>query len=81
MSKIIDRDRTPEGRFTFLAEKRVGKALIAIRSVANLSDRKNYAYSADQAAQVIEALSASIEELKDDFTREQRKSKNKFEFK
>ena len=35
-----DRDRSPEGRFKYLAEKRVGKALTAIRSIANLSDRK-----------------------------------------
>ena len=37
-----DRDRSPAGRFTYLAEKRVGKALAAIGSVAKLSDRKNY---------------------------------------
>ena len=46
-----ERDRSLEGRFIYLAEKRVGKALAAINSVAKLSDRKNYTYTEDQATQ------------------------------
>jgi|TARA_B110000879_G_C10937253_1_gene418356 hypothetical protein len=67
-----DRDRSPEGRFKYLAEKRVGKALTAIRSIANLSDRKNYEYSEDQVIQIISALDNAVQEVKDDFARNQR---------
>lgn len=81
MAETQERDRTPEGRFRYLAEKRVGKALTAIRSVANLSERKNYAYTPDQATQIIEALTDAVDELAADFSREQRKAKSAFELK
>ena len=35
-----DRDRSPEGRFKYLGEKRMTKALTAIESVKRLADRK-----------------------------------------
>ena len=50
------RDRSPAGRFRYLAERRVPKALRAINSVTNLSDRKNYEFTDDQAQQIIDAL-------------------------
>ena len=76
-----DRDRSPAGRFTYLAEKRVGKALTAIGSVAKLSDRKNYSYSQEQAEQIIEALEAAVAVVKSDFSKVNHKVVNKFEFK
>jgi len=76
-----DRDRSPAGRFTYLAEKRVGKALTAIGSVAKLSDRKNYAYSQEQAEQIIEALEAAVAVVKSDFLKTNHRVVNKFEFK
>lgn len=79
-SKVV-RDRSPEGRFTYLAEKRVGKALSAIRSVANLSDKKNYAYTDDQSRQIIEAICSQVEILTNDFIRSQSEHKNDFKFK
>jgi len=81
MESKADRDRSPEGRFTYLAEKRVGKALSAIRSVANLSDMKNYAYTDDQSQQIIEAICRQVEVLKNDFLRNQVEHKNDFKFK
>ncbi len=78
---MSERDRSPEGRFVYLAEKRVGKALTAINSVAKLSDRKNYSYTQGQAVQIIEALEECLESLKSDFSRPPDKTVNKFEFK
>ena len=63
----MDRDRSPEGRFVYLAEKRVEKALKAIHSVSRLSDNKNYKYSQGQVDQIFAALHASIESAKAEF--------------
>ena len=41
MTEKQERDRSPAGRFKYLAEKRVGKAIKAIASISNLSDKKN----------------------------------------
>jgi len=76
-----DRDRSPAGRFTYLAEKRVGKALTAIGSVAKLSDRKNYSYTNEQAEQIIEALETAVAAVKSDFSKTSYRVVNKFEFK
>jgi len=42
MTEKQERDRSPAGRFKYLAEKRVGKAIKAITSISNLSEKKNY---------------------------------------
>ena len=76
----MDRDRSPEGRFIYLAEKRVAKAMSAIQSVSNLSDRRNYAYSETQVQQIIDALEGTLEDLRADFARNSGGRKNSFEF-
>jgi hypothetical protein len=76
----MDRDRSPEGRFSYLAEKRIPKALRSIKSVANLSDRKNYTYTEEQVEQIVEALEYALENLKADFGRNMRQSKSTFQF-
>jgi hypothetical protein len=78
---IMTEERSREGRFIELAEKRVQKALGAIQSVANLSDRKNYSYTEKQVEQLVTALEDAIEDLKADFTRNKRHAKPTFEFK
>ena len=75
------RDRSPSGRFRYLAERRVTKALRCINSVTNLSDRKNYDFTDDQAQQIIDALSDALDELKDEFARNSRSKKSSFELK
>ena len=75
-----DRDRSPEGRFIYLAEKRVGKALTAINSVAKLSDRKNYSYTEDQASQIIENLEVALARLKRKFLEKSENETNEFKF-
>ena len=76
-----ERDRSLEGRFIYLADKRVGKAVAAINSVAKLSDRKNYAYTEDQATQIIKALVGAVEYLKNDFSKPPDKISEKFRLK
>lgn len=77
----IDRDRSPEGRFIYLAEKRVNKALTAISSVGKLSEKKNYSYTEAQAAEIINELEDAVAELKGLFEREHLKGTRKFSFK
>ena len=73
--------RSPEERFKELAEKRMDKALKAINSVTKLSDRKNYQYDEAQVSQMIEALDAAIEELKNEYSRGIKHRASSFEFK
>ena len=81
MESTEARDRSPEGRFKYLAEKRVGKALLAIRSVANLSDKKNYDYTEAQVNQILAAMTDALKGLEADFSRNQRQYKGNFELK
>ena len=75
------RDRSPAGRFRYLAARRVPKALRAINSVANLSDRKNYEFTEDKAQLIIDALTEALDELKNEFARNSRAKKSSFELK
>ena len=81
MESTETRDRSPEGRFKYLADKRVGKALLAIQSVANLSDKKNYEYTEAQVNQIIEAMRDALQGVEDDFARNQRQRNSEFELK
>ena len=81
MESTETRDRSPEGRFKYLAEKRVGKALLAIRSVANLSDKKNYEYTEAQVNQIIVAMRDALQRVEDDFAINQRQQNSAFELK
>ena len=73
-----ERDRSPEGRFKYLAEKRMGKALNAIESVGKLSEKKNYSYTPDQANKMISALEEAVNEVKVLFTSDDKESTKKF---
>lgn len=75
------RDRSPAGRFKYLADKRVSRAISAIQSVGNLSERKNYEYSDDQVKQITDALTDAVQQVVDDFARNQRQRKNNFQLK
>ena len=76
-----ERDRSPEGRFIYLAEKRMAKALKAIASVASLSDRKNYRYEDHQVDQIVRALEEALGNLRADFERNSRERRDTFQFK
>ena len=79
--KNENRDRSPSGRFIYLAEKRVGKAILAIKSVEKLSDKKNYDYTTDQTKQIIEALESGLNSLKSAFEKTDKPDPKSFEFK
>jgi hypothetical protein len=77
----LERDRSPAGRFEYLAEKRVGKALKAIQSISNLSDKKNYEYTEHQVAQITEALTSALTQMQNDFERTLKPSTSGFKLK
>jgi hypothetical protein len=54
-------------RFVRLAEQRVNKALNFLRLIENLSNRKNYSYSEEQAQQIILALEDGLKSIKRSF--------------
>lgn len=72
------RDRSPEGRFKYLGEKRTLKALNAIKSVGKLSEKKNYSYTPDQVDKIISALEEAVNEVKILFTSEHKEDTRKF---
>ena len=75
-----DRDRSPEGRFKYLGEKRMTKALTAIESVKRLADRKNYRYEQNQVDYILSRLEAAVQEVKEEFSRNIGKQPVKFSF-
>ena len=75
------RDRSPTGRFIYLAEKRVGKAINALESIEKLSEKKNYSYTEDQVQQIFNALEVALDNLKTKFSNEQEKRPREFKLK
>ena len=75
-----DRDRSPEGRFKYLAERRVTKALRAISSVENLADTKNYRYEEKQVNEIVSALEGAVNQLEEGFRRSMREKGSSFSF-
>lgn len=67
MDQKEERDRSPAGRFKYLAEKRMIKALKAIDSISNLSDKRNYEYSASEVAQITDALKEAVSNMENMF--------------
>ena len=70
-----DLDRSPEGRFVRLSEKRMARALAAIASVAKLSDGKNYRYSDEQVHFLLETLRGAVQDVEDQFELNKRVSR------
>lgn len=75
------RDRSPAGRFIYLAEKRVGKAINALESIEKLSEKKNYSYTEDQVQQIFTALEVALDNVKTKFSNEQEKRSQDFKLK
>jgi hypothetical protein len=73
-----NRDRSPEGRFVYLANKRVPKAIAAIESVTKLSDRKNYSFTEEQVQQIIDAMQETLDQLKEEFGKSKRSAASTF---
>ena len=55
-------------KFVELAEKRVTKAINAIRSIAKLSNKSNYVYTSNQVTKIAEVLRVEVVEMNEHFT-------------
>jgi len=51
-------------KFTELADKRVNNAISQIRLIGNLSDKRHYQYTEEQAKKMISALTDEISYIK-----------------
>jgi hypothetical protein len=58
--KKLDRSAQKSANFVKLVQKRTSKALKAIDSVGNLSNRNSYTYTDDQVAKVFAALENAV---------------------
>lgn len=70
--------RDPRERFVSLANSRVTAAINQIRLVGNLSNRKNYEYTADDVAKITRALQRELDELKAKFKGEEKNGSSVF---
>lgn len=70
--------RNPRERFVALANSRVTATIHQMRLVGNLSNRKNYEYSSDDASKIIRALQRELDELKSKFKGESKNDSNFF---
>jgi len=73
MSKVANKSapasarRDPRERFISLANSRVTAAINQIRLVGNLSNRRNYEYTAEDVAKITRSLQRELDELKGKF--------------
>lgn len=63
-----DPNETKAQRFQRLGNARIPRALKALASVKNLSNKNQYEYTQEQAAKIKEVLSAAVRSLSDAFT-------------
>ena len=67
-------------RFEKLAEKRVSEVVKKMRLVANLANRRNYAYTEEHVKQIIDALEAEMRLVKGKFRQETAAQSQGFSF-
>lgn len=70
--------RDPRERFVSLANNRVTAAINQIRLVGNLSNRKNYEYTAEDVAKITRTLQRELDELKAKFKGEEKNGSSVF---
>jgi len=56
--------RDKQSKFVQLAEKRTNTAIKSMQLIGNLSNKRNYDYSEEQAAKIIAVLEGELKELK-----------------
>jgi len=56
--------RQKQQKFNELAEKRVNNAISQIRLIGNLSDKRHYQYTEEQAKKIITALTDELNYIK-----------------
>lgn len=59
--------RDPRAKFVELANARVARAIKDLRLVGNLSNRKNYEYTDEEARKILKVLEAELDMLKSKF--------------
>ena len=56
--------RNKQSKFVQLAEQRTNTAIKSMQLIGNLSNKRNYDYSEEQAAKIIAVLEGELKELK-----------------
>ncbi|MGX9525152.1 hypothetical protein ACXHWJ_05150 [Alcaligenes nematophilus] len=59
--------RDPRAKFVELANARVARAVKDLRLVGNLSNRKNYEFTDEEARKILKVLEAELDMLKSKF--------------
>jgi hypothetical protein len=72
-------ERSKRDKFLELANKRVSRAIKDIKLVGNLTNRKNYEYSEDEAKKIVKALQSEVDRVKQQFHSGAQSASNKFE--
>lgn len=54
-------------KFVALAERRVNRTLDDFRLIGNLSNKRNYEYSEEDAKKIVQALEAGLRDVKQKF--------------
>jgi hypothetical protein len=72
---------TKAQKFERIAERRVNQSLRNLRLLGNLSDRRNYAYTDEQVAMVLNAIDEGFRALKGRFKAESVSEFQVFRFK
>jgi len=78
MSELTETERDKRAKFLELANKRVNRAIKDLGLIANLSNRKNYEYTEEEARKVIRVLQAELDLVKHSFTSRMQSAKNEF---
>jgi hypothetical protein len=60
-------NRSKSEKFVELANKRVNRALKDIQLIGNLSNRRNYEFTDEQAKKIVKALQQELDVLKHSF--------------
>ena len=66
--------RNKSEKFKELANKRVNKAIKDLRLISNLANTRNYAYTEEQARQIVKVLQREVEGVKLSFSHETKNS-------
>ena len=61
-----------------LANKRVNKAIKALRLIGNLTNRKYYSFDDDQVKKIMKALQKEVDSIKQSFQESVNKGKDDF---
>ena len=73
---MVSRDKA--NKFVDLANKRVNRTIKHLRLIKNLSNRKNYTFTDEQARKIVKALQKEVDSIKQSFQDEINDEQNNF---